>query len=71
MKPAAEGTGVIASGTVRGILEAAGIQNIRTKIMRSRNPHNVVKATLAGLLEMRSFDEIAKTRGKQVAEILE
>lgn len=70
LKPADEGTGIIASGTVRGILEAAGIQNIRTKILRSRNPHNVVKATIAGLLEMRSFDEIAKTRGKELAEIL-
>lgn len=70
IKPAGEGTGVIASATVRGILEAAGIQNVRTKILRSRNPHNVVKATLAGLLEMRSFEDIAKTRGKEVAEIL-
>lgn len=70
IKPAGEGTGVIASATVRGILEAAGIQNVRTKILRSRNPHNVVKATLAGLLEMRSFEDIAKTRGKELAEIL-
>ncbi len=70
IKPAGEGTGVIASATVRGILEAAGVQNVRTKILRSRNPHNVVKATLTGLLEMRSFEDIAKTRGKEVAEIL-
>lgn len=70
LKPAQEGTGVIASATVRGILEAAGIQNIRTKTLRSRNPHNVVKATLDGLKRLRSFDHIAKSRGKAVAEIL-
>lgn len=71
MKPAKEGTGVIASATVRGILDAAGIQNIRTKTLRSRNPHNVVKATLNGLQQLRSFELIAKARGKSTAaEIL-
>jgi small subunit ribosomal protein S5 len=71
MKPAKEGTGVIASATVRGILDAAGIQNVRTKTLRSRNPHNVVKATLDGLKKLRSFDLIAKARGKSsAAEIL-
>lgn len=70
MKPAVEGTGVIASATVRGILEAAGLQNVRTKTLRSRNPHNVVKATMDGLKRLREFDKIAKARNKAVAEIL-
>ena len=70
LKPAQQGTGIIASATVRGILEAAGIQNVRTKTLKSRNPHNVVKATLAGLLDLRSFEDIAASRGKQLAEIL-
>ena len=71
MKPAKEGTGVIASATVRGVLEAAGIQNVRTKTLKSRNPHNVVKATLNGLQQLRSFESIAAARGKSsVAEIL-
>jgi small subunit ribosomal protein S5 len=70
MKPAVEGTGVIASATVRGILEAAGLQNVRTKTLRSRNPHNVVKATMDGLKRLRDFNDIAKARGKAVAEIL-
>ncbi|MGZ6288954.1 MAG: 30S ribosomal protein S5 [Bdellovibrionota bacterium] len=70
MKPAVEGTGVIASATVRGILEAAGLQNVRTKTLRSRNPHNVVKATMDGLKRLREFEKIAKARNKSVAEIL-
>lgn len=71
LKPAVEGTGVIASATVRGILEAAGLQNVRTKTLRSRNPHNVVKATLDGLMRLRDFEKIATDRGKSsVAEIL-
>lgn len=70
LKPAKEGTGVIASATVRGILEAAGYQNVRTKTLRSRNPHNVVKATLDGLKHLRDFEKIAAVRGKSVAEIL-
>lgn len=70
MKPAVEGTGVIASATVRGILEAAGLQNVRTKTLRSRNPHNVVKATMDGLKRLRDINDIAKARGKAVAEIM-
>lgn len=70
LKPAQQGTGIIASATVRGILEAAGVQNVRTKTLKSRNPHNVVKATLAGLLSLRSFEDIAASRGKSLAEIL-
>ncbi len=70
LKPAVEGTGVIASATVRGILEAAGLQNVRTKTLRSRNPHNVVKATMDGLQKLRQFEKIAAVRNKAVAEIL-
>ena len=70
MKPAPEGTGVIASSSVRAILEVAGIQNIMTKSLRRDNPHNVVKATLAGLKTLRTFAEIAQGRGKTVEEIL-
>lgn len=70
LKPAKEGTGVIASATVRGILEACGYKNVRTKTLRSRNPQNVTKAVIAGLQQLRSFEDIAKTRGKDLAEIL-
>jgi small subunit ribosomal protein S5 len=70
MKPAPEGTGIIASSSVRAILEVAGIQNILTKSLRRDNPHNVVRATLEALQELRSFSEIAKARGKTVAEII-
>lgn len=70
MKPAPEGTGIIASSSVRAILEVAGIQNILTKSIRRDNPHNVVRATLEGLRNLRSFGDIAKARGKTVAEIL-
>ncbi|MGE0614081.1 MAG: 30S ribosomal protein S5 [Bacteriovoracia bacterium] len=70
MKPAPEGTGVIASSSVRAILEAAGIQNINAKSIRRDNPHNVVRATLVALKKLRSFQDIARARGKQVAEIL-
>lgn len=70
MKPAPEGTGIIASSSVRAILEVAGIQNILTKSIRRDNPHNVVRATLEGLRSLRSFSDIAKARGKTVAEIL-
>ena len=69
MKPAPEGTGVIASSSVRAILEAAGIENINAKSLRRDNPHNVVKATLQGLQSLRRFSEIAKARGKSVAEM--
>jgi len=70
LKPAPDGTGVIASSSVRAILEAAGIENINAKSIRQDNPHNVVKATLNALSEMRSFESIAKARGKSVEEIL-
>jgi small subunit ribosomal protein S5 len=70
MKPAPEGTGIIASSSVRAILEVAGIQNILTKSIRRDNPHNVVKATLAGLKSLRNFADIAKGRNKTVGEIL-
>jgi small subunit ribosomal protein S5 len=70
MKPAPEGTGIIASSSVRAILEVAGIQNILTKSIRRDNPHNVVRATLQGLQSLRQFADIAKGRGKTVAEIL-
>jgi small subunit ribosomal protein S5 len=70
MKPAPEGTGIIASSSVRAILEVAGVKNILTKSIRRDNPHNVVRATFEGLRRLRPFAEIAKARGKTVAEIL-
>ena len=70
LKPAPEGTGVIAGGPVRAVVEAAGIKNIRTKSLRSNNPCNVVRATLQGLLAMRDAEEVAQLRGKSVKEIL-
>lgn len=70
LKPAEEGTGVIAGGSVRPILELAGYKDIRTKVIGTNNPRNVVYATLAGLKSMRTAEQIAKKRGKTVAEIL-
>jgi len=70
MMPASVGTGVIAGGAVRSVMEAAGISNIRTKCLRSNNPQNVVKATFAGLMALRGPEEVARIRGKSVEEIL-
>ncbi len=70
LKPAPEGTGVIAGGAVRAVIEMAGIKDIRTKCLRSNNPGNVVRATVNGLASLRSVEEVAAIRGKSVAEIL-
>ena len=70
LKPAAEGTGVIAGGAVRAVLELAGIKNIRTKCLRSNNPRNVVLATMQGLSQLRTAEEVAAIRNKSVEEIL-
>ena len=70
LKPAAPGTGVIAGGPVRAVLEAAGVKDIRTKALRSNNPYNVVRATVQGLSSLRTADEVALVRGKTVKEIV-
>ena len=70
LKPAAPGTGVIAGGPVRAVVESAGIKDIRTKALRSNNPCNVVRATLAGLTQLRTAEEVAAVRGKSTKEIL-
>jgi len=71
LKPAKSGTGVIAGGTVRAIMDAAGITDIVTKCIGSSNPHNLVKATFKALSELQSIEYVAKKRGKTVEEILE
>ena len=70
MKPAPQGTGVIAGGAVRAVLEVAGISDIRTKCLRSNNPYNVVTATFEGLKALRTVVEVAAVRGKDAKEIL-
>ena len=70
LKPAPEGTGVIAGGPVRAVVEIAGIKDIRTKALRSNNPCNVVRATINGLKALRNVNEVAAIRGKTAAEIL-
>ena len=70
MNPAAPGTGVIAGGPVRAVVQAVGIKDIRTKALRSNNPCNVVRATLAGMAQLRTADEVAAIRGKSVQDIL-
>ena len=70
MKPAAAGTGVIAGGPVRAVVEVVGIKDIRSKALRSNNPCNVVRATIDGLSKLRNVDEVAAIRGKSAKEIL-
>jgi len=70
LKPASAGTGVIAGGAVRTVIESAGIENILTKCLGSRNPHNVIKATIDGLNSLKTPEEVATKRGKAVAEIV-
>ena len=70
LKPAPVGTGIIAGGAVRAVMEAVGISNIRAKCLRSNNPQNVVKATMQGLVSLRDAAEVARIRGKNVDEIV-
>ena len=70
LKPAAEGTGVIAGGPVRAVVELAGIKDIRTKSLRSNNPHNMVEATVQALKSLKTVEEVAALRGKAIDEIL-
>ena len=70
LRPAAAGTGVIAGGAVRAVMDAVGIKNVYSKCLRSNNPQNVVKATMAGLMSLRSPEQVAAIRGKSVEEIL-
>lgn len=70
IKPAKEGTGVIAGGAVRAVMQSLGVHNVRTKILGSSNPHNVLRATFDGLLKMKDPMEVARLRGKEVNEIV-
>ena len=70
LKPAAEGTGIIAGGSVRPVIELAGYKNIRTKVIGTNNPRNVVYATLNGLTNMKTVEQVAEKRGKKVSDIL-
>lgn len=70
LKPASEGTGVIAGSATRAVVETAGVKNILTKSLGSNNPHNLIKATFNGLLQLRSPEQIAEKRGKKTADIL-
>ena len=70
LKPAPEGTGVIAGGAVRAVMDAVGIKNVYSKCLRSNNPQNVVKATMVGLTSLRTPEQVAAVRGKSVAEIV-
>ena len=69
MRPAGPGTGVIAGGGVRAVVEAAGVENVLTKCIGSNNPHNMVRATVEAFVNLRSPEEVAQARGKQLAEL--